>query len=98
MDNKNFDFEAKDVSIENVRGSEDKYQLDQAGFQFFKKDTSVKEFGDDDAVKAAYYPEVEALLKELTGASRVVVCMTTVRRLQLLLSLNLALHCLIKYF
>jgi hypothetical protein len=36
-------------------------------------ETAVKDFYDPDEVKAVYYPEVERLLKRITGAERVVV-------------------------
>jgi hypothetical protein len=36
-------------------------------------DTAVKDFYDPDEVKSVYYPEVERLIKRVTGAERVVV-------------------------
>jgi hypothetical protein len=36
-------------------------------------DTAVKDFYDSDEVEAVYYPEVERLIRQVTGAERVVV-------------------------
>lgn len=63
------------VVIENLRGKEDLVAtLDTAGFQFFKRPAKYTTFdnGDEEIVKE-YYPESIELIKELTGASRVVL-------------------------
>ncbi|KAJ7807367.1 hypothetical protein B0H14DRAFT_3764751 [Mycena olivaceomarginata] len=62
--------EKHNVQIENVRGKEDTYLLDEAGFQFFHRPASHKSFLDDEEIKAEYYPESEELIKDITGASR----------------------------
>jgi len=62
-----------DVQVENVRGKKDLYTLDNAGFQFFNRPTQVTDFHDDKQIKEVYYPESIELIKELTGASRVVL-------------------------
>jgi hypothetical protein len=61
------------VPIENVRGKEHNYTLDTAGFQFVKKPAKHTQFVDEDDIRAQYYPESVALLKGVTGASRVVL-------------------------
>ena len=38
-----------------------------------RHETAVSDFYDDDEVRTVYYPEVEHILKQATGASRVVV-------------------------
>lgn len=58
------------VQIENVRGKEDAYGLDEAGFQYIKHRSSHTSFTDDEEIKAEYYPESAELIKQLTGASR----------------------------
>ncbi|KIJ15736.1 hypothetical protein PAXINDRAFT_176315 [Paxillus involutus ATCC 200175] len=68
------------VPIENVRGKEHNYTLDTAGFQFVKKPAKHTQFVDEDDIRAQYYPESVALLKGVTGASRVVLFDHTVRR------------------
>jgi len=62
-----------DVQIENVRGKENLYTLDNAGFQFFNRPTKVTDFHEDKQIEEVYYPESVDLIKELTGASRVVL-------------------------
>jgi hypothetical protein len=68
------------TQIENMRGREDTVSLDTAGFEFHAAPTAVTDFTDDEAVKQAYYPESEAILKKLTGAKRVVLFDHTIRR------------------
>jgi hypothetical protein len=47
--------------------------LDREGFALVREPTTFTDFRDDAAVKALYYPEVEAAVKRATGAARVVV-------------------------
>jgi hypothetical protein len=67
------------VEIEDVRDTKDAYKLDTSGFQLFKKAASHKTFVDDAKVKEEYYPESIELIKELTGASTVVLFDHTIR-------------------
>ncbi|KAF9447103.1 hypothetical protein P691DRAFT_732024 [Macrolepiota fuliginosa MF-IS2] len=69
---KNIVREEHDVKIENIRGKEHLFTLDNAGFQFYNRPTKFNNFRDNKRVEAEYYPESEELIKELTGASRVV--------------------------
>jgi hypothetical protein len=57
----------------------DQLSLEAEGFELHQQDTAVSNFYDDDEVRSVYYPEVEQLLKTVTGASRVVVFDHTVR-------------------
>jgi hypothetical protein len=59
-------------SIINLRGKESQPTLDKEGFQFGVREAKHKEFVDDAAIQAEYYPESEQLIKDVTGASRVV--------------------------
>ncbi|KXN80624.1 hypothetical protein AN958_09309 [Leucoagaricus sp. SymC.cos] len=68
------------AQLENVRGKENLYTLDTAGFQFFNRPTKVTDFSDEKLVREVYYPESAELIKELTGASRVVLFDHTIRR------------------
>src|SRR6202451_1259775 len=61
------------VAIHNGREMLGKLSLDTNGFVLTEHETAVKDFYDPDEVKSVYYPEVERLLKRVTGAERVVV-------------------------
>ncbi|KAJ7926056.1 hypothetical protein B0H13DRAFT_1973323 [Mycena leptocephala] len=76
----NWSPEKHDVQIENIRGKEAAYHLDEAGFQFFHSPANHKSFLDDSEIKSEYYPESEELIKRITGASRVVLFDHTIRR------------------
>ncbi|MGA3003651.1 MAG: CmcJ/NvfI family oxidoreductase [Acetobacteraceae bacterium] len=62
-----------DVLIEDGRGRESEFTLDRNGFQMVRAPTRVRDFYDREHVKSVYYPEVEQLLLNTLGASRVVV-------------------------
>ena len=64
---------AQSVAIHNGRELLSKLSLDTNGFVLTEHETAVKDFYDPDEVKSVYYPEVERLLKRVTGAERVVV-------------------------
>jgi hypothetical protein len=61
------------VAIQNGRGLIDELSLDKQGFSLVNDDTSVRDFYDREEVQRVYYPEVEHLLKNRTGASKVVI-------------------------
>ena len=63
----------KDIQVENIRGKEDNYSLDTAGFKYIKHKSAVTTFEDEDEIKNVYYPESVEVLKEHTGANRVVI-------------------------
>jgi len=60
-------------------GRDGKFTLDRNGFRFVHHDTQVKDFFDPEDVRRVYYPEIEALIKQETGAKRVVVFDHTLR-------------------
>lgn len=62
-----------EIEIENVRGKEDQYTLDTAGFQLLYSPASHKSFKNDEEIKNEYYKESIELIKKQTGASRVVI-------------------------
>jgi hypothetical protein len=64
---------AQSVGIHNGREMLGKLSLDTNGFVLTEHETAVKDFYDPDEVKSIYYPEVERLIKRVTGAERVVV-------------------------
>ncbi len=72
-------FSSHNVEIGNGRGLREQLSLDVHGFKLADHKTKVKNFLNEDEVKSVYYPEVEQLIKNLTGASRVVVFDHTIR-------------------
>ncbi|KAL4071867.1 hypothetical protein V8B97DRAFT_2004363 [Scleroderma yunnanense] len=68
------------VKIEDVRGREDQYTLDNAGFQYYRYPAKHITFLNDEEIKEEYYPESMELIKKLTGATRVVIFNHNVRR------------------
>ena len=67
------------VIIHNGRPHAGEFVLDREGFRFIRHDTKVSEFYNEDEVRRIYYPEMEALVKAESGASRVVVFDHTLR-------------------
>jgi len=65
--------EEREVTIYNGRTLVDSLSLDKQGFELHRRDTVVDDLYDDTLVESVYYAEVEALIKELTGASRLVI-------------------------
>ncbi|KAK2462368.1 hypothetical protein APHAL10511_005674 [Amanita phalloides] len=78
---KNWTSQSHEIQVENLRGKEESVTLDTAGFQFYTRPSKYKgPFLDDEEVKREYYPDSEELLKQLTGASKVVLFDHTIRR------------------
>ena len=65
-------FAPQSVPIQNGRALLDELSLDKQGFELVNHETSVSDFYDREEVQRVYYPEIERLLKDATGASRVV--------------------------
>src|SRR5689334_16690219 len=65
------------VSLRNGRNG--RFTLDRNGFRFVRHDTKVANFFDADEVRSVYYREMEELVKQESGASRVVVFDHTLR-------------------
>jgi hypothetical protein len=65
------------VVIRSGRGKD--FALERDGFRFVRHDTAVKDFFDPEEIVRVYYPEMEALVKAESGASRVVVFDHTLR-------------------
>jgi hypothetical protein len=74
--------EPRSVLIHNARLAEEP-SLDTQGFQLVRHETAVRDFYDRAEVEKTYYPEVEALLKEATGAEKVLVFDHQVRNIEL---------------
>jgi len=67
------------MRIENGRPLAGRFSLDTDGFEFVAHPTKVKDFFDAEELKRVYYPEVEALIKRVSGALRVAVFDHTLR-------------------
>jgi hypothetical protein len=59
------------VSIHDARLEAEGLALDVQGFELHERGTPFADFYDEPEVRSRYYPETEALVKELTGASAV---------------------------
>ncbi len=74
--------EPHSVPIRNARLEPD-LLLDRHGFQLIRQETAVRDFYDRAEVERVYYPEIELLLREATGAEKVVVFDHQVRNVEL---------------
>jgi hypothetical protein len=63
----------REVAIEDARGREAEFTLDQNGFALVNAPTAVTNFYDPEEIKRVYYPEVDQLLRLTTGANSVFV-------------------------
>lgn len=71
--------EARSVTIRNARPLLPVLSLDREGFVLRRHTTEVVDFYDDAEVRRVYYPEIEALVREETGAAKVVIFDHTLR-------------------
>src|SRR5712672_1358727 len=69
----------RQIVLRNGRPYSDRFALERDGFRFVRHDTKVADFFDEDEIRRVYYPEMEALVKAESGASRVVVFDHTLR-------------------
>jgi hypothetical protein len=60
------------VAIRDARPIVDQLSLDKEGFVLIHHQTAVTNFYDEEQIAAVYYPECERVMKEATGAARVV--------------------------
>src|SRR5712664_2991042 len=71
--------EVRQMTICDGRPLAGEFDLEVTGFEFVDHKTQVRDFFDLEELKRVYYPEVEALVKKVSGASRVVVFDHTLR-------------------
>ena len=64
--------EEHQVPIRDARPLIGRLSLDKEGFVLLHRQTAVKNFYDEDEITSVYYPECERVIKEATGAARVV--------------------------
>jgi hypothetical protein len=69
----------RQVTMRNGRLRTAEFDLERHGFRFVRHDTKMADFFDEAEIKRVYYPEMEALVKKESGASRVVVFDHTLR-------------------
>ncbi len=67
------------MTIHNGRSRAGEFSLDVHGFAFVEHRTQVTEFFDAAQLESVYYPEVQNLIREVSGASRVVLFDHTLR-------------------
>ena len=65
--------EERSVAIHDGHAAAEPFDLDRQGFVLVRHDTAVTDFYDDAEIETVYEAEVEMLVKEVTGARRVVV-------------------------
>ena len=68
------------VPVHDARAVESDISLDREGFAVLHYKSAVKNFWDEDEVRRVYYPEVQRVLAEATGASKVYIFDHTLRR------------------
>jgi hypothetical protein len=66
------EYDAHAVMIRNARPLAAELSLDVEGFALLSAPSAFAGFHDDEAIRSAYYPEVEHLLAEATGAALVI--------------------------
>lgn len=65
----------------NLRGQENKFSPNGNGFGVYNSPATEKDFTDDASIRAKYYPEVEALVRQkMPGVKKVIIFDHTVRR------------------
>ena len=65
--------ETHEVKILDGRGVNDRLSLDREGFVLVRHPSAATDLYDEEQIRTVYYPECERLMKEETGATRVIV-------------------------
>ena len=79
---RNYSDVTHDVTVQDIRGQEAAFNIDAHAFaavQNVKSQASRATFEDEEAIKQIYYPEVEQLLLQETGAKNVLLFDHTIR-------------------
>ncbi|MEH2058007.1 MAG: CmcJ/NvfI family oxidoreductase [Nostoc sp.] len=72
-------YQTHKLPIYNARSISKNISLDREGFAFTEHHSNVRDFYDEDEIRRVYYPEAEQLLKQVTGATKVVIFDHTLR-------------------
>jgi len=73
-------YEAHCMRIHDLRPVAGNATLDEQGFAVLRQRSAVRDFQSEAEIRGTYYPEAEALLKRITGASRIFIFDHTLRR------------------
>jgi hypothetical protein len=73
-------YRGRTVTIHDMRPIARTLSLEREGFRLLAVPSSVRDFSDEEAVRTHYYPEAVALIRQVTGADRVLVFDHTIRR------------------
>lgn len=76
----NYAYDVRECLISDARPKNDAMQLDCDGFLLLNHKTSAPRLDDEEDVRTIYYPEVEEIVKRVTGASRVLVYDHAIRK------------------
>ena len=76
---RNTAYEPRPMAVRDARRLTEQPTLETAGFTLVEAPSAVSDFYDERQLVETYYAEVEALVKKLTGASKVVVFDHTIR-------------------
>jgi hypothetical protein len=68
------------LPIHDLRPVASASSLDDDGFAAVRRGSAVRDFRDEDEIRRVYYPEAEALVKDVTGADRVFIFDHVLRR------------------
>ena len=72
-------YETRETVIRNGRPLRDTFSLEETGFVFVDHETATGDFFNPEHLASTYYPEVERLIAERTGANRVLIFDHTLR-------------------
>lgn len=72
-------FETHTVTIHDARPLVDRLSVDVQGFCLARHETAAVDFYDTAEVREVYYPEMETLVKQATGAAKAIVFDHTIR-------------------
>lgn len=67
------------ISVHNARSIQNALELERDGFVLTDHTTAVRDFRDADKVQRRYVPEIEELIRDITGAPKVLVTGTVLR-------------------
>ncbi|MEQ8194361.1 MAG: CmcJ/NvfI family oxidoreductase [Rhodospirillales bacterium] len=72
-------FEEHTVAIRDARTLTEPLSLDREGFLLTSHETAVTDFFDEGQLRSVYYPEMERLIGDVSGASKVIIFDHTLR-------------------
>jgi hypothetical protein len=67
------------MAVHDGREAAGELSLERTGFVLVEQQTAVKNFFDEQEITSVYFPEIERLIKETSGASRIVIFDHTLR-------------------